>query len=703
MSRNWLNIPLYLMPAVVAVFTCPVSAEPSTTGQTGLINMPDARFEEEGTFRFGTGYFRPYLPIWSSISLLPRLELSARYTVIRGLSTNLGKGFGDYKDRAFDTKLLVWKESKWLPGIALGSQDFTGTGVFRAKYAVVSKRVGNTDYTLGYGEDRIDGVFGGIRHRFDWNKNLSVVVEYDANDYRNDLRASESGVDSRDGGWTYGVEYTKDWYGVQLATDGDDVGGNVYVKVPLMKPRFVPRFDEPDPYPVSQPDVTIDQWRADTGAAARLARELYRQEYKNIRLGFDGQTLVASLTNTRISRIGRAVGRAARVMLSLGPSGTRALEITYTENDMPLLTYRFTDTRKLRRYFQGLLSREQLDRYLEITYADPLSNARLSENEITIPADAVDDIELNDDVQRSDEGHVLSYRFESKDLSGFQFVPFNAGVIFNDRNGVARFNLFASANYTRQLYRGLFLETGAELIWYEDVSKSSRGSNNSTLPHVRSDIARYLQSNRLKLTRLLVNQYLQPQKRVYARLSAGIYEMMFAGAGGQVLYLPERGNWAADLSLDWLRQRDPEGGANFRDYSTVTVLGALHYRFPAWGLTATARAGRFLAKDKGVRFELKRRFRSGITFGAWYTRTDGNDITNPGSPGSPYFDKGIFASIPLDPMLTRDTRARSEFSLRPWARDVGQMVVSPGDLYTMTERSLLLDAPDEDTASQLGQ
>ncbi len=703
MTRNRLNTPLSLFLAVITACPVAILAEPGTSGQTGLINMPDARFEDEGTFRFGTSYFRPYLPIWSSISLLPRLELSARYTVIRGLSTNLGKGFGDFKDRAFDTKLLIWKESEWLPDIALGSQDFTGTGVFRAKYAVVSKRVGNTDYTLGYGDDRIDGAFGGIRHHFDWNKNLSVVVEYDANDYRNDLGASESGADRRDGGWTYGVEYTKDWYGVQLATDGDDVGGNVYVKVPLMKPRFVPRLDEPDPYPVAQPDVTIDQWRADTGAAARLARELYRQEYKNIRLGFDGRTLVASLTNTRISRIGRAVGRAARVMLSLGPAGTQALEITYTENDMPLLTYRFTDTRKLRRYFQGLLSRDQLDHYLEITYADPAFNTRLSANEIAIPADAVDDIELNDDVQRSDEGHVLSYRFESKDLSGFQFVPFNAGVIFNDRNGVARFNLFASANYTRQLYRGLFLETGAELIWYEDVSESSQGSNNSTLPHVRSDIARYLQSNRLKLTRLLVNQYLQPQKRVYARLSAGIYEMMFAGAGGQVLYLPARGNWAADLSLDWLRQRDPQGGANFRDYSTVTALGALHYRFPAWGVTATARAGRFLAKDKGVRFELKRRFRSGITFGAWYTRTDGNDITNPGSPGSPYFDKGIFASIPLDPMLTRDTRARSEFSLRPWARDVGQMVVSPGDLYTMTERTLLLDAAEQDAASQLGQ
>jgi hypothetical protein len=179
--------------------------------------------------------------------------------------------------------------------------------------------------------------------------------------------------------------------------------------------------------------------------------------------------------------------------------------------------------------------------------------------------------------------------------------------------------------------------------------------------------------------------------------------MMFAGAGGQLLYLPKRGNWAADVSVDWLRQRSEHGIFEFRDYDTVTALGALHYRIPSWGLTATARVGRFLAKDTGVRFELKRRFRSGITFGAWYTRTDGDDITSPGSPGDPYYDKGIFMSIPLGSMLPRDTRARSEFSLRPWTRDVGQMVVSPGDLYTTAERGLMLDNAYQGVGSGLGQ
>jgi len=702
MCPNRLNNQLRLLLVVILVFQGAVMAEPSTTGQTGLVNMPDARIEKDGTLRFGTSYFRPYLPIWTSISLLPRLELSGRYTIVRGLSGGLGQGFGDFKDKAFDAKAVLWKEDKRWPNVALGSQDFTGTGVFKAKYAVASKRIGNTDYTLGYGNDRIDGLFGGMRHRFDWNRDLSIVVEYDANDYRNDLGASESGADTRDGGWTYGLEYKKGWFGVQLAAQGDDVGGNAYVSVPLMKPEFVPKIHEPAPYPDKPPEASIGQWLADTDSAARLAHALYQRDFKNIRLGFNGRTLMVSLSNTRISQIGRAVGRAARVLLSLGPVDAKSIQITYTDKGMPLLTYTFTDMHKLRRYFDGLLSRSQLDAYLEITYPDPLINAGLAASEIDIPAQ--DEGDLYKEVQRTDEGHVLSYRFESKDLSTFQIIPFNVGVFFNDPNGAARFNLFTRANYTRQIGRGRFFESSAELTLYEDVSSVSEPSN-STLPHVRSDIAQYLQGNggRFKLTRMLVNQFLQPQERVYARLSAGFYEMMYAGAGGQVLYLPEQGNWATDLSIDWLRQRATDGIFEFRDYDTVTVLGALHYRVPAWGLTATARAGRFLAKDKGVRFELKRRFRSGITFGAWYTYTDGDDDTPPGSPGDPYFDKGIFMSVPLGPMLTKDTRARSEFSLSPWTRDVGQMVVSPGDLYTTVERSFMLDDPDHGVTSRLGQ
>jgi hypothetical protein len=448
--------------------------------------------------------------------------------------------------------------------------------------------------------------------------------------------------------------------------------------------------------------VAIGQWTADTSYAARLARVLEQRDYKDITLAFDGHTLQAELTNSRISLTGRAVGRAARILLALGPEDTRALRITYTTQGLPAISYSFTDTHKLERYFDGLLSREQLDAYLQIQYAKPSHLAALPQDALILPLDD-EPVGGPGELRRTDEGHVLSFRRDARDLSSFKIVPLNLGVLLNDPNGAARYDVFSTANYTKQLGRSRFLDSQVRFTLYEDVSNVSQPSN-STLPHVRSDIALYRKrGGRFKLNRLLMNQFLQPAERVYARLSAGYYEEMFAGTGGQVLYLPDEKPWAADFSLDWLRQRSTKGRFGFRSYDTVTALSAFHYRIRALGLTATARVGRFLAKDKGVRFELKRRFRSGITLGLWYTRTDGDDITSPGSPGDPYYDKGIFASIPLGPMLTRDTKASAGFSLAPWTRDVGQMVVSPGDLYLMFEDTLMLDNADEGLGSDLGQ
>jgi membrane-associated phospholipid phosphatase len=42
--------------------------------------------------------------------------------------------------------------------------------------------------------------------------------------------------------------------------------------------------------------------------------------------------------------------------------------------------------------------------------------------------------------------------------------------------------------------------------------------------------------------------------------------------------------------------------------------------------------------------------------------------------------------MPLEPLLTYDTQALAGISLAPWTRDVGQMVVSPGDLARILER-----------------
>src|SRR5256885_16969475 len=86
------------------------AAEPSVTGQTGLISMPDARFAPEGSWRTGLSFLLPHQSIWSSVSIFPWLETSFRYTRVYHVpgfvgipqDPNYGRGYGDFKDKAFD-------------------------------------------------------------------------------------------------------------------------------------------------------------------------------------------------------------------------------------------------------------------------------------------------------------------------------------------------------------------------------------------------------------------------------------------------------------------------------------------------------------------------------------------------------------------------------------------------------------------------
>ena len=661
-------------------------AEPDINGETGYINMPNGRIEADGTFRMGYSFAKPYTSLWSSIAFLPRVELYARYTRIMtgqiGAGNPFWQGYGDYKDKVASGKLLLLEEDRNTPSVAFGINDIIGTGLFKSRYLAVSKQFGALDTTLGVGEGRISGVFAGWRYApATWN-GIALAAEYDANNYKQDFGSAQTGVDQRDKGVGLAVEYRRGWLGSQLSYRAGKPGINIYVSIPLEKKEFVPKLDEPpaDTEIVARP--TLEQWNTDPKYRQELTDRLLKQDFKNIHVNVSGQVAEATLTNTRISLPSRAVGRAARSILLCSPTDVRELRIDYTVSDMPFATYTFADADQLQRYFDGLESRKQLAPSVAIDYAEPQQSQTQAQTKNDSTQNLSTD-EFSSTHLDSNEGDIISLRSENGRLDKIRVAP-GLGLYFNDPSGALRYEVFVNASYRKQLKEGLFFKGVTQLTVWQNVSDVQEPSN-SLLPHVRSDVAEYKKNGNIKLTEAVLNKFYHPRKRVYARSSAGLYEEMFGGAGGQVLYFPEQGNWAFDVSVDALKQRDVEGWFTFRSYSTVTALGALHYRLPISGLTATVRAGRFLAKDTGARFELKRRFRSGIEVGAWYTLTNGNDITTPGSPASPYHDKGVFMTIALSSMLTKDTQAAPTISIAPWTRDVGQMVISPGDLYEMLE------------------
>ncbi len=677
-------------------------AEPSMTGQTGLIYMPDARIAPDGTWRTGYSFTNPYRAIWTSLSVMPRVEASFRYTEIDGVPAFTDRpniDFGDFKDKAFDFKFVLTEEGRWWPSLAVGAQDLAeGTKVFRAGYGTLGKRLGDFDFTLGYGMDRIDGVFGGVRYSPNWLPYVSLVAEYDANDYPNDFRADISGVAQRKKDVVGGIEFRKGWFGAQANYGHDEAGLNAYVAIPLQQKVLVPDINEPEPYVKITPRPSMQQWISDSSHEQRMLSALIRQDFKDVRIVSEGYTITAVLTNTRISQMSRAVGRAARTILNLSPVETHEIRIVYTLADMPFATYTFVDLKRLERYFNGLIGRAELADHVLVEFSQPADGDVPAEKEALMAV-----IEEDNKVQAQFfdplEGDIFSLRTESASLQRFKVSP-DLSLYLNDPSGAFRYTLLLRARYDRRIARKTFFTGAVGVTLLEGVSDVTQESN-STLPHVRTDIAKYFDEKGGKLDQLLLTRVFNPRERVYARATAGIYELMYSGVGGQVLYIPQDGNWATDLSVDWLRQRDFRGLFNHLDYETVTALGAVHYRIPYYGLTTTLRVGRFLAKDNGARVEIKRRFKSGIELGAWYTVTDGNDITSPGSPENPYYDKGVFAVIPLYTLLTRDTQTRSVASIEPWTRDVGQMVLYPVDLYSLLEDPLRNKA-DQDGLVRLG-
>jgi membrane-associated phospholipid phosphatase len=509
-----------------------------------------------------------------------------------------------------------------------------------------------------------------------------VVAEYDANDYKNDYQAAKTGAAAREKGPAVGLEYRWGWLGAQVARHRDHYSANAYISIPFSEREFIPKLYEPAPFDPKKapPRVTAGEWQQSASHGAELAQALVKQDFKNVRVEFDSGTLKLTLTNNRISNMGRAVGRAARTALAFAPEGTRAIQITYTELEQPIATYEFLDLQHLTDYLTGLSNRDAFLQTVQVRYATP--GDRVGADQQGMLA-AVREEGDGLAVQVGRDGNMVQVVSEDREANRFRTVP-RVGFFFNDPSGALRYEVAAAANYDRRLGQGTYLNSAFKLNLFENISGVTQKSN-SLLPHVRTDIAEYKRGGRFKLNRLLLNQYVTLDERLYARASAGFYEEMYRGVGGQVLYLPKVSHWAADLSVDAVQQRGYKGWFDKRDYQTVTALGALHYKLP-YDITATARVGRFLARDDGVRLEFKRRFPSGVEIGAWYAKTTGKDITNPGTPTNPYNDKGVFLSIPLNIMLPMDSQSTAGMALSPWTRDVGQMVASPGDLYDLFEQ-----------------
>lgn len=642
----------------------------SDYGTTGLIDVPSARFEIDGILALGASIDDRHRQFSMTYQATPWLQATFRYT-----------GYQDYFywDRNYEVKARLISETDRVPQMAVGIRDIVGTGNFGSEYVVASKRFDNTDFTIGLGWGRLSGngvvanplkllgdrfstresvngvggeflvseyfagdrvgIFGGVSHQM---KELPVtlVLEYNPDEYDFDF---ESGVPRPKSPWSLGVT----WHAIPnfdirasfQHADSVGLGFQSFLGSQEELPRR-PSEDFISSYYLSQDDlpsqISKKRW---------YDRLLYDVERSGLLL-FEG-TISADETQAKL-----VVGNLSYSIFADAIGRHTALADLHLPPTVRLIHFTIQDSG-----------------YKPLTIVVPRPSA--------VPVEGVDYLRRT---------RVLSSQSLIAPQNRTSFVT---GKVNTTLNLKSRFQLFDPDDPAR--YQ-IYMEIGSEYALTNEIkvsssfvvdiennfNESNRQESNSVLPKVRSNVAKYLAEGDSGLEKIVFEGRRTFGRSIHARGFAGYLESMFAGAGGEVLYWPFRSRIALGASLAFVKQRDFDRGLDLLDYQVLTGHLSAYWASPFYNYDVALHVGRYLAKDRGATFEIRRTFRNGWQVGVWASMT--NVPFEDFGEGS--FDKGFTFQIPLDGLFKSRTRSKVATRLRPIQRDGGQRLDGfSGDIF----------------------
>ena len=690
--------------AEIRDYIYPYYNEPSYSnyGTIGLLQMPSARFHPEGSVAFTWSHNEPYLR--GSIVAYPFdwFEASYQYTDVNNKLYSDIKAFSgsqSYKDKGFDVKFRLHKESKYLPAVAVGIRDLGGTALFAAEYIVATKRIRNIDLTGGIGwgilnNNSISNPFGEISTRFyqrgvnstegvtsggelntssffrgdkaglfagaeiliPKSKGLRLKLEYDATNYQEESYKPLQ----QDSKWNYGFVYpvTRGFQVKFGYTRGNTLNfGFSYSGIWGKKNPVVQKNDPPkkiknaNTYKYVNSLDKINLYKTSL-KYLKVKEKIYLQS-----ANIDGNKLQITFTQNTHGSYPRMMGRAANILDQLAPDDINTFELTNLNAEMPLLTYE--------------ISRSDFNTYKKLKITEPLkSSSKIYKNNTP---DIVDyEYQPITRLPLLINSFAPQLRSQIGGPDGFYFGDLS--IAFHSETLLRRnFNILSVASI------GLFNN-------FDDLKLAS----DSSLPHVRTDIVKYLkQSKKAHITRMQFNYFKNPFSSFYYKISGGLLEQMFGGIGFETLYRPFEKDYGIGMEVWRVKQRSYRQLFSFLEgdnaYETTTGHLNFYYKEPRSQVLIAIKAGRFLAEDSGFNFDFSRRFKSGLTLGAFFSRTD----ISYAEFGEGSFDKGWYFSLPLAMFQKKHSKQISSFGLRPLTRDGAVYLIHGHHLYGVTDQAVL--------------
>jgi membrane-associated phospholipid phosphatase len=605
------------------------------------------------------------------------MEAGFRYTNVsnRAYADGLSQA---YKDKSIDVKLRAWKESAYMPEVAVGLRDIGGTGLFAGEYVVANKRTGPLDWSLGLGwgyvgsrgdvrnplgliSDRFDtrggftgtggdfsfsryfhgptALFGGVQYQTPWEP-LTVKLEYEGNDYQHEPLANNQVQRSRANvGIVYKAARSVDF------TLGVERGNRVMVGVTLHTdlPRLMqPKLSDPKPVAIAEARPSREpDW-------SRTAADLAKQtDWKVRSIEQSGNEVRIALDDAAAVHWGYRIDRGAAVLHRDAPPQVDLFKFSYRN--------------------QGIeVAEHVVDREAWVAdHVHPLPPSDRRELVVAQPPQPRDESAVVHHRARPDRfehGLRLSY---AQTLGGPDaFVLWQLGLVEQAR---------------LRLTDDTWIQGSARLRVVDNYDKFTV-TGPSQLPRVRTFLREYLTTSPVTIPNLQISHVGRVGENNYYSAYGGYLEEMFAGVGGEWLYRPFASRFAFGVDANAVRQREFEQHLGFRDYNTLTGHGTVYWDTGWNDVLAQLNVGRYLAKDIGATLQLSRVFRNGVTIGAFATRT--NVSAEQFGEGS--FDKGIFISVPFDTLFTRSSNTYINTLWRPLTRDGGAMLSRSVQLYRTT-------------------
>ena len=681
---TWLHSPWLFAPCALLLAASPVLAEglagqlgtgQSDFGGVGLMQTPTARMAPVGTLSASWSRTQPYRRFNVFVQPTRWFEGGFRYIEVENREYAAAGGGRRNLDKGFDMKLRLLPEGRYWPQLALGFRDVGGTALFGGEYLVASKRWYDFDFTLGLGwgylgnasdvsspfgwvadrfDDRPDSaggnqggeftldalfrgpmaVFGGVEWQTPWSP-LILQLEVEGNDYANEPQNNHQEQDSRVNvgarlALTDNLELRAGWQRGNTAMAG--LAWNINLAGLSQIKRDPPPVD---PQAAPQADWAAVSELLESNAGIAVSR----LERSGRDLTVVGEPVTyPSLMNSEV-RAGRILNAQAdeRVERFRFRWENRGLGLREGVHDRQALVAAAGSADHQQQHLYGIYAHAQLHENgrAEVLHESPMQRFQWN------------------------LGPRLDQNFGGPDGYLYRLMAVLEAEYRTDRNGWLSGQLAWTAF--------------DNLDDYEYIADSA-------LPRVRTYIGDYLAESSLGIESLQYTRTAQLGRDWYAMGYGGLLEMMYAGAGGELLYRPFNSPLALGMDINWVRQRDFEQRFELRDYDTWTGHLSAYLETGIEDIEAKLSVGRYLAGDWGTTLDLSREFDSGVRVGAWATWTDADEDFGEGG-----FDKGLYLSMPFDALFTRSSRDRADIAWRPLTRDGGATLNRRYSLYDLTE------------------